>query len=88
MSGYVGYRAWGDNVLRPSRVLIETFGTQKHGVPSYSTIRCILMGVDFDTLAVTFNQWAQNYIYLETSEWCGIDGKSIKGIDKLLSLVE
>jgi hypothetical protein len=79
MSGYVGYRAWGDFVKRHRRVLIETFGTQKHGVPSYSTIRRILMGVDFDTLAATFNQWAQNYVYLETSEWCGIDGKSIKG---------
>jgi hypothetical protein len=36
------------------------------------------MGVDFDTLAVTFNQWAQNYAELQVSEWCGIDGKSIQ----------
>ena len=79
MSGYVGYRAWGDFVKRHRRVLIEKFAIQKHGVPSYSTIRRILMGVDFDNLATTFNQWAQNYVHLETSEWFGIDGKSIKG---------
>ena len=37
------------------------------------------MGVDFDILAKTFNQWAQNYFHVDTSEWFGIDGKSIKG---------
>ena len=79
MSGYVGYRAWGDFVKRHRRVLISTFEIQKHGVPSYSTIRRILMGVDFENLAATFNQWAQNYVPVDTSEWCGIDGKSIKG---------
>jgi hypothetical protein len=79
MSGYVGYRAWGDFVKRHRRVLIDKFGIQKHGVPSYSTIRRILMGVDFDKLAAIFNQWAQNYVDLDASEWCGIDGKSIKG---------
>jgi hypothetical protein len=79
MSGYVGYRAWGDFVKRHRRTLIETFGIQKHGVPSYSTIRRVVMGVDFDKLAAKFNDWAQHYIDLEPSEWCGIDGKSIKG---------
>jgi hypothetical protein len=41
MSGYVGDRAWGDFVKRHRRVLIEKFGIQKHGVPSYSTINRI-----------------------------------------------
>lgn len=79
ISGYVGYRAWGDFVKRHRYVLIEMFGIQRHGVPSYSTIRRILMGVNFDKLAASFNQWAQNYVILDTSEWCAIDGKSIKG---------
>ena len=52
MSGYVGYRAWGDFVKRHRRVLVEKFGRQRHGVPSYSTIRRIMMGVDFEQLAV------------------------------------
>ncbi|MBN3943630.1 MAG: ISAs1 family transposase [Nostoc sp.] len=79
MSGYVGYRAWGDFVKRHRRVLIKTFEIQKHGVPSYSTIRRIAMGVDFDKLVTKFNHWAQNYVEIEESEWCSIDGKSIKG---------
>lgn len=61
------------------RVLIEKFGIQKHGVPSYSTIRRVVMGVDFDKLAERFNQWAKDYANLKVSEWCATDGKSIKG---------
>ncbi|MFN6492565.1 ISAs1 family transposase [Nostoc sp. DedQUE03] len=52
---------------------------QKHGVPSYSTIRRVVMGVDFDKLVAIFNHWAYQYVDLEPSDWCGIDGKSIKG---------
>jgi hypothetical protein len=79
MNGYVGYRAWGDFVKRHRQVLIETFGIQKHGVPSYSTIRRVAMGVDFGKLAAIFNQWAKQYVDLEVSQWCSIDGKSIRG---------
>jgi hypothetical protein len=79
MSGYTGYRAWEDFVKRHRRTLIEMFGIQKHGVPSYSTIRRTVMGVDFDKLATTFNDWALKYVDLKVSEWCSIDGKSIKG---------
>lgn len=79
MNGYVGYRAWGDFVKRHSRALIKAFGIEKHGVPSYSTIRRVVMGVDFDLLVKIFNQWAQNYVEIEESEWLSTDGKSIKG---------
>lgn len=79
LSGYVGYRAWGDFVKRHRRALIQVFGSYRHGVPSYSTIRRVLMGIDFDTLAQAFNQWAKNYVDVDESQWCGIDGKSIKG---------
>lgn len=79
MSGYVGYRAWGDFVKRHRQVLIKKFEIQKHGVPSYSTIRRVVMGVDFDKLATSFNNWARNYVDLDESEWCSVDGKSIKG---------
>ena len=79
MNGYVGYRGWGDFVKRHSRVLIEKFRIEKHGVPSYSTIRRVVMGVDFDKLAERFNEWAKSYVDLEESEWCATDGKSIRG---------
>ena len=45
LSGYVGYRAWGDFAKRHRRALIEVFGSYRHGVPSYSTIRRVLMGI-------------------------------------------
>ncbi len=79
ISGYVGYRAWGDFVKRHRSALIEIFGIQKHGVPSYSTIRRVVMGVNFDKLAEKFNEWAKESVDLEVLEWCAIDGKSIKG---------
>jgi DDE_Tnp_1-associated len=79
MNGYVGYRAWGDFVKRHRRTLIKTFEIEKHGVPSESTIRRVVMGVDFDKLVKIFNQWAQKYVDLDELESCGADGKSIKG---------
>ncbi|MBN3907615.1 MAG: transposase family protein [Nostoc sp. NMS1] len=76
MNGYVGYRGWGDFVKRHSRVLIKKFGIQKHGVPSYSTIRRVVMGVEFDKLAKKFNDWAIAHRFLSHD------------IDKLIALVE
>jgi hypothetical protein len=37
------------------------------------------MGIDFETLAEVFNQWAKHYVEVDESQWCGIDGKSIRG---------
>ena len=70
---------WGMSVKRHRRALIQTFNIQKHGVPSYSTIRRVVLGVDFDKFALRFNNWAKQYVNLEDNEWCGIDGKSIRG---------
>jgi hypothetical protein len=79
MNGALGYRACGDFVKRHRQVLIQTFGISRHGVPSYSTIRRVMMGVDFDKLVARFNDWAKTYVELEEEEWCGMDGKSIRG---------
>jgi DDE_Tnp_1-associated len=79
MNGASGYRACGDFVKRHKQELIQTFGLNRHGVPSYSTIRRVMMGVDFDKLVEKFNTWAKAYVELEKEEWCGMDGKSIRG---------
>jgi hypothetical protein len=79
MNGARGYRACGDFVKRHKQELIQTFGVARHGVPSYSTIRRVMMGVDFDKLVERFNIWAKTYVELEKEEWCGMDGKSIRG---------
>ncbi|MBE9053528.1 ISAs1 family transposase [Nostocales cyanobacterium LEGE 11386] len=78
----LNFSSKGDFVKRHRRVLIEKFALQKHGVPSYSTIRRVVMGVDFDKLVEKFHDWAQNYVELEELEWCAIDGKSIKSTVK------
>jgi DDE_Tnp_1-associated len=79
MNGARGYRACGDFVKRHKQELIQTFGLNRHGVPSYSTIRRVMMGVDFDKLVEKFNTWAKAYVEIEKEEWCGMDGKSIRG---------
>jgi DDE_Tnp_1-associated len=50
MNGNLGNRGCGDFVKRHQKVLIERFGISRHGVPSYSTIRRVMNGVDFDNL--------------------------------------
>ncbi|AFZ43378.1 transposase IS4 family protein [Halothece sp. PCC 7418] len=48
-------------------------------VPSYSTIRRIMMGIENDNLIPIFNQWAtQLSSKEEIPDWIAIDGKSIK----------
>jgi predicted transposase YbfD/YdcC len=48
-------------------------------VPSYSTIRRIMMGIENDNLIPIFNQWATQLSSKEESpDWIAIDGKSIK----------
>ena len=48
-------------------------------VPSYSTIRRIMMGIENDKLIPIFNQWAtQLSSEEEIPDWIAVDGKSIK----------
>ncbi len=48
-------------------------------VPSYSTIRRIMMGIENDNLIPIFNQWATQLSSKEENpDWIAIDGKSIK----------
>ncbi|WP_373539907.1 transposase family protein [Chamaesiphon sp.] len=54
MNGASGYRACGDFVKRHQQELIETFGISRHGVPSYSTIRRVMMGVN-----IVLHPWGQ-----------------------------
>ena len=82
MSGYLGYRALGDFVERHRQELIETFDIPKQRVPSYSTIRRVLQGIDFDQFSAVFNAWAAQYVPVHALEWVAIDGKSIGGTVK------
>lgn len=79
MSGYLGYRAWGDFVKRHQSVLIESLKLPKGRVPSYSTIRRVMMGINYEQLTDIFNAWASQYVDIETPEWLSLDGKAIRG---------
>jgi hypothetical protein len=78
MSGCLGYRGLGDFVKRHKQSLIETFEIPTDRVPSYSTIRRVMMRVNFDDLTQVFNCWANQYVELSEFEWLATDGKSIK----------
>ena len=78
MSGYYGYRPLGDFVESHREALIELLSIPKKRVPSYSTIRRVMLDLNYQDLIDAFNQWAKQYTVIE-SEWLAIDGKSIKG---------
>jgi hypothetical protein len=63
MSGYWGYRGLGRFVERHRRQLIETLEIPAARVPSYSTIRRVMMQLDYQALTQVFNEWASQYSY-------------------------
>ena len=78
MSGYWGYRGLGRFVERHRRQLIETLKIPQARVPSYSTIRRVMMSLDYEAVAQTFNDWASQYTHNSDGQWVAIDGKSLK----------
>ena len=51
ISGYWGYRGIGRFVERHRRELIEIFHISRAEVPSYSTIRRVMISLDYEELA-------------------------------------
>ena len=78
MSGYWGYRGLGRFVERHRRQLIDTLKIPGARVPFYSTLRRVMMQVDYQTLTQVFNEWASKYTYNSPGQWIAIDGKSLK----------
>lgn len=63
MSGYWGYRGLGRFVERHRRQLIETLKIPQARVPSYSTIRRVMMSLDYEKVTQVFNEWASQYTH-------------------------
>jgi hypothetical protein len=78
MSGYTGIRAMGDFAERNKEELIKALKPKKPRIPSFSTIRRILMQLDFNELKEIFYQWSMQYIAGDGEEFYSIDGKSIR----------
>jgi DDE_Tnp_1-associated len=79
MSGYYGYRAIGAFVKRHRQALVLAFDIPKDRVPSYSTIRRVMSGVDIEQFTEVFNAWATHSFGEPSGEWLAIDGKGIAG---------
>lgn len=79
MQSYIGYRAIGDFAKYNQALLKKYFQIPGEKVPSYSTIRRVLMGLDWSELLVVFNEWAkEEYHNKEGLEWIAIDGKALR----------
>ncbi|MGB5714944.1 MAG: ISAs1 family transposase, partial [Waterburya sp.] len=78
ISGYWGYRGIGRFVERHRRELIEIFQISRAEVPSYSTIRRVMINLDYEELAKVFNHWASQYTHKQNGEWIALDGKSLR----------
>lgn len=81
MSGRYGYRPLARFVQRHQAGLIEALGLPYEKLPSLSTLRNILIHLDYEELAEAFNRWAVG-TSLETPsklpQQLATDGKAIK----------
>jgi DDE_Tnp_1-associated len=78
MSGYRGYRGLTRFMHCHQDHLATRLGLPRAELPSYGTIRRLLNAIDFDAVAVAFNQWAQAAGLLQTGTDCAVDGKGLK----------
>jgi hypothetical protein len=79
MSGYQGYRAIGDFSQRYKRELVKYLEIEKGKVPSYPTIRRVLMDINHKKFGDIFTKWMKYYMKRSKSQWIAVDGKAIKG---------
>ena len=79
MSGYQGYRAIGDFSIRYKKELIKYLELEKGKVPSFPTIRRVLMEVNHKKFGDIFTKWMKHYMKKSNSQWIAVDGKAIKG---------
>lgn len=85
MQGYLGYRAMGDFAKANQQLILNKFKIFSKKVPSSSTIRRVIMGVDWLNLQEIFNQWSSQFSeWSELRDWVCIDGKSLSStVDNL-----
>lgn len=79
LCGYHGYRPVADFTRQHwdelGEVLELPSDTRK---PSYSTVRRILLRVNFEPILELFNRWSQMFLSVSELTWVAADGKSIK----------
>lgn len=78
MSGAIGYRALEAFVVRHQSELLERLDVPYSRLPSDTTIRRVLVRMNFEQLTQVFNRWAQACFASKLDEALAVDGKSIK----------
>lgn len=83
MSGCQGYRALEDFVERHQSGLLELLELPYKRLPSFSTLRRVMVRLDDAPLAVTFNAWARDAFPTAVAEHLATDGKALQasGVD-------
>jgi hypothetical protein len=85
ISGYLGYRAMEDFLAKHHAQLLTLFQPEKGRIPSYSTVRRVLMGVDFQRFTQIYKNWIAHHLPRqpestgEQLDWMSVDGKSLRG---------
>ena len=83
MQGYLGYRAIADFAKANQQLIVAKFNILSKKVPSSSTIRRVLIGVDWSSLQDIFNQWSSQLgESSDLRDWVCIDGKSLNSTVK------
>jgi DDE_Tnp_1-associated len=78
MSGCTGYRSLADFVSRHQAALLEIMELPYARLPGFSTLRRMMVRVDFISFTEAFNQWAQEHCAPAPNEPVPVDGKGIK----------
>lgn len=78
MSGYQGYRPLAVFVARHQAELLNVLNLSHSRLPSLSTLRRLLVRVDFVSLTAVFNAWAHERLGALSHTQIAIDGKGIK----------
>jgi len=79
LNGCTSYQALEEFAQRHYQALSEHLGLEYKRLPSDSTVRRAMMGVNFNQLAQVFIRWATPYVERDESRWFAIDGKGLNG---------
>lgn len=78
LCGYWGYRPLADFSGRYAPQLRPLLGlSATQALPSYSTFRRILQGLDFELFSIAFSRWVEQALPPSEEEWYAVDGKSL-----------
>lgn len=78
MSGYSGYRPWAEFVTRHQAELLKHVQVPGTRLPSLSTLRRIMVRLDYVAFTAAFNAWMQEEFGELDHHQMATDGKGIK----------